>query len=228
LQHIFGWYFPFRVAQLRDARERRKLSTRTKRERDGPNCRQNWHRRETGRPQAQPCLSEPRAEDTAIFGQLTWNFRPDESDVAFEADPENKDHGTLVIREGIATLPDSVHRHYAITRAVESVASGSSFHPDRRFSLRIWRVPVEFKNMIFYAMNMEHDKADSTRSKWLAQKNIGQMIARDIVRRCPHLGEGNVETVTNTLSIKNPRLAAFNTIASGFEEASLSRTLRKP
>jgi hypothetical protein len=137
-------------------------------------------------------------EDTAIFGQLTWNFRPDESDVAFEADHENKNHGTLVIREGTATLPDSVHRHHAITRAVESVASGSSFHPDRRFSLRIWRVPVEFENTIFYAMNMEHDKADSTRSKWLAQKNIGQMIAREIVRRSPHLGEGNVETVTNT------------------------------
>jgi hypothetical protein len=158
-------------------------------------------------------------EDSAIFGQLTWNFRPDESDVAFEPDHENKDHGMLVIRGGTATLPNSVHRHHAITRAAESVASGSNFNPDRRFSLRIWRVPVEFENTIFYAMNIEHDKADATRSKWLAQKNIGQMITREVVRRSPHLGEGNVETVTNTLSIKNPRLAAFNTIASGFEEA---------
>jgi len=158
-------------------------------------------------------------DDTAIFGQLTWNFRPDESDVSFEPDAANDGHGTLIIRSGTATLPDSVHRHHAITRAVESVAAGSSFNPDRRFSLRIWRVPVAFENAIFYAMNMEHDKADSTRSKWLAQKNIGQMIARELVRRSPYLGEANVETVTNTLSSKNPRLAAFNTIASGFEEA---------
>ncbi len=68
-------------------------------------------------------------------------------------------------------------------------------------------------------MNMEHDKADATRSKWLAQKNEGQKIAREVVRRSSHLGEANVETVTNNLSIKNPRLAAFNTFSAGFEEA---------
>ena len=158
-------------------------------------------------------------DDTAIFGQLTWNFRPDASDVTFEPDLANRGHGTLIVNNGTATLPDSVHRHYAISRAVESVASGSSFDPDRRFSLRIWRVPVEFEDTIFYAMNMEHDKADATRSKWLAQKNVGQALAREVVRRSPHLGEGNVETVTNTLSVKNPRLAAFNTLASGFEES---------
>ena len=156
-------------------------------------------------------------EDTAIFGQLTWNFRPDDSDVVFETEAEG--HGTLVIRGGNATLPDSVHRHHAITRAVDSISSGSNFDPNRRFSLRIWRVPVAFEDKIFYAMNMEHDKADATRSKWLAQKNAGQIIAREVVRRSPHLGEGNVETVSNTLSKKNHRLAAFNTFSSGFEES---------
>jgi hypothetical protein len=158
-------------------------------------------------------------EDTAIFGQLTWNFRPAKSNVEFEPDPTNDGHGTLVIKDGTASLPDSVHRHHAITRAVESVAAGSSFNPDRRFSLRIWRVTEEFENKIFYAMNMEHDKADATRSKWLAQKNESQKIAREIVRRSQHLGETNVETVTNNLSIRNPRLVAFNTISSGFEDA---------
>jgi hypothetical protein len=158
-------------------------------------------------------------DDKAIFGQLTWNFRPETSDVVFEPDPEDPTHGTLVLRDGSATLPDSVHRHCAIDRAVGSVASGSAFNPDRRFSLRIWQVPEAYEDQIFYAMNMEHDKADATRSKWLAQKNPGQLLARDIVRRSRHLGEGNVETVTNSLSIRNPRLAAFNTLSSGFEEA---------
>ncbi len=158
-------------------------------------------------------------EDKAIFGQLTWNFRPESSDVEFVAEPGNSLVGSLIIRDGSAYLPDSVHRHYAIKRAVESVAAGSSFDPSRRFSLRVWKVPEAFENDIFYAMNMEHDKADATRSKWLAQKNPGQKIAREVVRRSPHLGESNVETVTNTLSVKNARLAAFNTFASGFEEA---------
>lgn len=159
-------------------------------------------------------------EDTAIFGQLTWNFRPETSDIEFEAsDPTSPGHGVLVIKDGTAHLPDSVHRHHAIVRAVDSVAAGSDFDVNRRFSVRIWRVPVEFEDQIFYAMNMEHDKADATRSKWLAQKNVGQTLARELVRRSPDLGSDNVETVTNSLSIKNPRLAAFNTFASGFEEA---------
>jgi hypothetical protein len=158
-------------------------------------------------------------DDTAIFGQLTWNFRPESSNVVFEPDPANAAQGTLIIKDGAAYLPDSVHRHHAIKKAADSVAQGSNFNPDRRFSLRIWRVPEAFENQIFYAMNMEHDKADATRSKWLAQKNAGQKIAREVVRRSPHLGEDNVETVTNTLSIKNHRLAAFNTLSSGFEDS---------
>jgi hypothetical protein len=136
------------------------------------------------------------------------------SDVTFEPDRDDEQHGTLILRDGSAYLPDSVHRHRAIKMAVDSIAQGSSFDPNRRFSVRIWRVSEEFENKIFYAMNMEHDKADATRSKWLSQKNVGQQIAIDAVRRSLQLGEGNVETVTNTLSIKNHRLAAFNTFAS--------------
>lgn len=158
-------------------------------------------------------------EDRAIFGQLTWNFRPESSRITFDPDLSNDGHGMLIIHDGTAYLPDSVHRHFAIKQAVESVGSGSKFDPDRRFSLRVWQVPEEFENEIFYAMNVEHDKADATRSKWLAQKNSGQRIAREVVRQSPHLGDANIETVSNTLSIKNLRLAAFNTFASGFEEA---------
>src|SRR5712691_8169547 len=29
-------------------------------------------------------------EDTAIFGQLTWNFRPEQSEINFDSDPQNK------------------------------------------------------------------------------------------------------------------------------------------
>jgi hypothetical protein len=88
-----------------------------------------------------------------------------------------------------------------------------------RFTVRIWCVPEDQENDIFYGMNQEGDKADATRSKWLSQKNMGQRIAAGVVRTSPHLTENNVETVTNTLSVKNPRLAAFNTFAVAFEDA---------
>jgi len=151
-------------------------------------------------------------KDEAVFGQLSWNFRPDESKTYY--DPDKKQ---FVIEHGTATLPDSAHRHRAIFQAVESVAKGSSFDLNMKFSVRIWRVPADMENDIFYFMNQEGDKADATRSKWLAQKNSGQKIAATVVRRSKHMTEANVETVSNTLSAKNPRLTAFNTMSVAFE-----------
>jgi hypothetical protein len=163
--------------------------------------------------------------DEAIFGQLTWNFRPEETGgLRFVGDrlddgSLSATHGTLVVEDGQAKMPDSRHRHESIRLAVESVAKGSDFDPARRFSLRIWSVPEAFEDKIFYAMNMEHKKADATRSKWLHQTGPGQRLARELVRRSPHLGEDNVEIVSNTVSVRNPRLAAFNTFSAALETA---------
>lgn len=157
--------------------------------------------------------TEELLRDEHVFGQLTWNYRPEETEV--EYDPVTK---TLVVGSGAATLPDSAHRHRAIVQAVESVRRGSSFDPKMKFSVRIWRVPSDAEARIFYGMNQEGDKADATRSKFLMQRNIGQRIARDLVRRNRFLGEQNVETVTNSLAAKNPRLMAFNTLAVACEQ----------
>lgn len=158
--------------------------------------------------------TEQLLEDKAVFGQLNWNFRPESTRAYY--DRENKE---FVIKEGSATLPDSAHRHRAIFQAVESVFRGSDFDLDMLFSVRIWCVPEAAENDIFYGMNQEGDKADATRSKWLSQKNVGQKLAAEVVRTSPHLTEQNVETVTNTLSVRNPRLAAFNTFAVAFEDS---------
>ncbi len=157
--------------------------------------------------------TEQLLKDEHVFGQLTWNYRPEESELEY-----NHETKTLMIGSGAATLPDSAHRHRSIVAAVESVQRGSSFDPKMKFSVRIWRVPSDAEAKIFYGMNQEGDKADATRSKFLMQRNIGQRIARDLVRRNPHLGEQNVETVTNSLAAKNPRLMAFNTLAVACEQ----------
>jgi len=157
--------------------------------------------------------TEQLLADEHVFGQLSWNYRPEESEITYDEDAR-----TLDIGSGAATLPDSAHRHRAIVQAVESVKRGSSFDPTMLFSVRIWRVPSDAEAKIFYGMNQEGDKADATRSKFLMQRNIGQRIARDLVRRNRYLGEQNVETVTNSLAAKNPRLMAFNTLAVACEQ----------
>lgn len=151
--------------------------------------------------------------DKAVFGQLNWNFRPEATKAYY-----HREKGQFIIEFGSATLPDSAHRHRSIFLAVDSVARGSDFDLEMPFSVRIWCVPESEENDIFYGMNQEGDKADATRSKWLAQRNVGQKIASAVVRSSPYLTEANVETVTNTLSVKNPRLAGFNTFSVAFEE----------
>lgn len=151
-------------------------------------------------------------EDQAVFGQLTWNFRPEEAGAEYSTDTKE-----FVIGGGVARLPDSAHRHRSIVQAVESVAKGSNFDLEMPFSVRIWCVPAEVEKSIFYGMNQEGDKADATRSKYLMQRNSGQKLAREVVRRSSHLTERNVETVSNTLSAKNHRLMAFNTFSVAFE-----------
>jgi hypothetical protein len=158
--------------------------------------------------------TEQLLKDEHVFGQLTWNFRPEETDATYDAEQQ-----AFVIRSGSATLPDSAHRHRAIVNAVESVERGSTFDRNMVFSVRIWRVPASAESEIFYGMNQEGDKADATRSKYLMQRNPSERVARELVRRSEHLTEANVEVVSNTLSARNPRLAAFNTISKAIEGA---------
>jgi len=158
--------------------------------------------------------TEQLLKDEHVFGQLTWNFRPEETDATYDPDQE-----AFVIRSGSATLPDSAHRHRSIVNAVESIERGSTFDPNMVFSVRIWRVPASAESEIFYGMNQEGDKADATRSKYLMQRNPGERVARELVRRSDHLTEDNVEVVSNTLSARNPRLAAFNTVSKAIEGA---------
>jgi DNA-sulfur modification-associated len=155
--------------------------------------------------------TEDLLDNKWVCGQLSWNLRTEDCEVAVK-------DGDLAF-EGQATIPDSGHRHRTIFRAFESIERGSSFEPSHPFSLRIWNVSKDLEGEIFYKMNQESDKADATRSKWLAQKTPAQRLARQVVRMSQHMTDRNVEAVRNSLSRKNPRLCAFNTISLGFEYA---------
>ena len=151
---------------------------------------------------------------TAIFGELSWNLRLPESEIQYDAAQRR-----LRIVRGGATIPDSWHRHKSILQACESASRGSGFDLLRRFSVRIYHVSAEDEARIFYALNQEGRPADPTRSKWLYPKETSARIARELVRRSSHLGAENVDTVRDRLSRRNPRLAAFNTLANAIGSA---------
>jgi hypothetical protein len=154
--------------------------------------------------------AEQLVKGEAYLGQLSWNFRKDET--MLEYDPEKR---SLKIGAGTATIPDSGHRHMALLKAAESASRGSSFSLDRKVSVRIYNVPASEENRIFYAMNQEGKKADPTRSKWLHRLGATK-IAGALAEQCPSLRD-NVDTIRDRLSKRNPRLCAFNTLSGAFE-----------
>jgi hypothetical protein len=147
----------------------------------------------------------------AYLGQLSWNFRPEESSVTY--DPDDR---SLAITSGKATIPDSYHRHLAIIKAVDSRQRGSGFDMERKVSVKIYTLPAPEENRLFYAMNQEGEKADATRSKWLHRVGASRLAAK-LVEQSPHL-INNVDTVRDRLSRRNPRLCAFNTLSRAFED----------
>ncbi len=154
--------------------------------------------------------AEQLVSGEAYLGQLSWNFRKDETALEYDEDTRK-----LKIGAGTATIPDSGHRHMALLKAAESAGRGSSFKLDRKVSVRIYNVPASEENRIFYAMNQEGKKADPTRSKWLHRLGATK-IAGALAEQCPSLKD-NVDTIRDRLSKKNPRLCAFNTLSGAFE-----------
>ncbi len=147
----------------------------------------------------------------AYLGQLSWNFRKDETELKYDEESRK-----LTIGAGAATIPDSFHRHMAILKAVESAERGSGFDVNRKFSVRIYHVSAAEENRIFYAMNQEGQKADPTRSKWLHRVGVTK-LAGALVERSPHMRD-NVDTVRDRISMRNPRIFAFNTLSRAFED----------
>jgi hypothetical protein len=154
--------------------------------------------------------AEQLVKGEAYLGQLSWNFRKDET--LLDYDEEKR---SLKIGAGAATIPDSGHRHMALLKAADSTGKGSSFNLDRKVSVRIYNAPASEENRIFYAMNQEGKKADPTRSKWLHRLGAAK-IAGALAEQCPSLRD-NVDTIRDRLSKKNPRLCAFNTLSGAFE-----------
>jgi hypothetical protein len=100
--------------------------------------------------------AEQLVSGEAYLGQLSWNFRKEDS--VLDYDPETR---MLTIGGGAATIPDSYHRHRAILKAVETAERRGRFNQERKFSLRIYHVPMSEENRIFYAMNRQYARYGS-------------------------------------------------------------------
>jgi hypothetical protein len=166
----------------------------------------------TGKPMLDEKRVDQIAQDLldgkAVIGQITLNYRADDPRTKFVLGDEELEV------EGIGYVVDGFHRTKAIIKAAD--AAVSPLDPSTPVSIRVYSRPGAIEEPMFNGYN-DGKVADPSRRHWLFQRDLATKLARGLVEKSPHLGKANVDVVTDRLSAKNPRLAAFNTFAKAFE-----------
>ena len=155
--------------------------------------------------------TEELLENRAVVGNLTLRLDPDLCD--YEIDEEGH---RLTLKAGVFDeRVDSATRTRAIISAARSAAQ--TFDLDTRFAVRVWFANEEEADRLFHVYNQRGEKVNDTVAKFTYQSTPHQRIAKALMQQSPHLGIGNVEVQTNTVSANSSKLMAFNTLSQSVE-----------
>jgi hypothetical protein len=83
--------------------------------------------------------------------------------------------------------------------------------------VRIWIADDEKAKMVASIYNTRGDKVNDTAAKYAWQQTPEQRLARKLMEKSIHLGQDNVEVLTNTVSASSHKLVAFNTLAQAVD-----------
>ncbi len=163
----------------------------------------------------------------AIMGNLSWNMDPETTEWALD-----EKRGTLTLKRGKVTTPDSATRHRSIIKAMESTPR--TFDPSTRFSIRCWFVPESSDDPtvltypeVFDSYNQRGKPVDATVAKWNFQRDVVQRMAQKFALDSPQLGVDNIETKSNTVSANSYKLVAYNTISKAIEDTWTTEMMTK-
>ena len=98
-----------------------------------------------------------------------------------------------------------------VLKAAKSPAG--TMRADTRFAVRIWIADDSKAKMVASIYNTRGDKVNDTAAKYAWQQTPEQRLARKLMEKSIHLGQDNVEVLTNTVSASSHKLVAFNTLA---------------
>lgn len=172
--------------------------------------------------------------------QLMWNLRAGETTWVYIQDLRQ-----LRMYEGVATRPDTNHRHHAVIRLHQRylrwrAETGSEkmgrYNPQRAFGLVIYTDDFQGEARRFCVYNFLGWRMAATTARYIESKtqspNIYSRLARELMERSGVLGTANVEILSNQLSKNTAKMVTFGTLADslrvafpGVTEESYSETL---
>lgn len=154
-------------------------------------------------------------ENNAIIGNISVRLDPTNAEYEVWNDEETGDT-CLTIREGVLDCAvDSLSRIKSILAAAENPLA--SFKLDTRFQVRIWVLDDAHAKKVATIYNTRGDKVNDSTAKYAYSETQEQELARRLVNQSPHLGQDNIEVLSNSVSASSHKLTAFNTISKAIE-----------
>jgi len=92
-----------------------------------------------------------------------------------------------------------------------------SFNLETRFQVRIWLLDNDMAKKVATIYNTRGDKVNDSTAKYAYSETKEQEIARRLVNGSEHLGQDNIEVLSNSVSASSHKLTAFNTISRALE-----------
>lgn len=154
-------------------------------------------------------------ENDAIIGNISVRLDPTKTDYEFWTDDDTGDE-CLTITEGyLDSAVDSLSRIKAILQAADNPLG--TFDLSTRFQVRIWVAKDPLAAKIATIYNTRGDKVNDSTAKYAYAETKEQQLAQRLVSKSSHLGQGNVEVLSNSVSASSHKLTAFNTISRALE-----------
>ncbi|MGH7774159.1 MAG: DNA sulfur modification protein DndB [Candidatus Binatia bacterium] len=152
--------------------------------------------------------------------QLMWNLRAGETVWVYVQGPKQ-----LRIYQGVATRPDTNHRHHAIIRfhhrylrwmAETESEKMADYNPQRAYGLIIYTDDFQGEAHRFCVYNFLGWRMASTTAHYIESKtqapHIHSKLARELMERSDVLGTANVEILCNQLSKHTAKMVTFGTL----------------
>jgi hypothetical protein len=151
----------------------------------------------------------------AIIGNISIRLDPtkSESNIWFD---EETGQTNLTITSGVLDCAvDSLSRIKSILAAADNPLG--SFDLTTRFQVRIWLLDDATAKKVATIYNTRGDKVNDSTAKYAYSESKEQELARRLVNGSGHLGQDNVEVLSNSVSASSHKLCAYNTISKAIE-----------
>ncbi len=153
--------------------------------------------------------------NNAIIGNISVRLDPSTSEYHTWFDAETGQTNLTVTSGVLDCAVDSLSRIKSILVAADNPLA--SFDLGTRFQVRIWMLDDATAKKVATIYNTRGDKVNDSTAKYAYSETKEQEVARRLVNGSEHLGQDNVEVLSNSVSASSHKLTAYNTISSAIE-----------